>query len=57
MFKKIKFYKNMLVEILETLCSICMYLENDARYTHNQIGRYMRSHTMELKKFSEELRK
>jgi hypothetical protein len=56
MIKKIKFYRSLLVEIIETLCTICLYLERDGRYTHNETGVHMHSHFEELKKFSEELR-
>lgn len=56
MRKKIRFYKALLVEIIETLCSICLYLERDSRYTHNSNGEYMYGHFKELKRFSEKLR-
>lgn len=54
--KKIKFYKALLTEIIETLCSICLYLDSDGRYTHNPNSRYMRGHFEQLKKFSRVLR-
>ncbi len=57
MFKKIKFYKNILVEIIETLCSICLYLDSQGRREHNRNAEYMRDHFTRLKGFSEELRK
>lgn len=50
--KKVCFYKAMLVEILETLCSICLYLESDGRFTRNKYHENMRSHFTMLKKFS-----
>lgn len=56
MIKKIKFYKSLLIEIIETLCTICLYLERDGRHTHNEMCIHMHSHFEELKKFSEELR-
>ena len=56
MKKKIRFYKMLLIEIIETLCSICLYLESDSRYTHNRHGQLMRSHFAMLKDFSEKLR-
>lgn len=56
MRKKIKFYKAILIEIMETLCSICLYLEKDGRYSHNDEARYMRSHFNVLKNLSEVLR-
>lgn len=59
--KKLKkmalFYKKMLVEILETLCSICLYLETDGRYSHNPQWEHMRSHFNMLKVFSGDLRR
>lgn len=56
MRKKIKFYRAMIVEILETLCTICLYLECEGRRSHNQYTSHMRSHFDGLKGFSEELR-
>lgn len=55
--KKIIFYKSLLAEIIETLCTICLYLERDGHFSHNYTAEHMRSHFDELKKFSEELRK
>lgn len=60
MKKKIRFYKSLLIEIIETLCSICLYLEMDNIFTnhnHNKYGLFMRSHFNELKEFSTELRR
>lgn len=56
MFKKIKFYKRLLVEIIETLCTICLYLEIEGRRSHNNMAVHMRGHFDKLKEFSEELR-
>ncbi len=58
MRKKIRFYKALLVEIIETLCSICLYLEQEGRYPMrgNEASRYMRGHFVALKEFSEDLR-
>lgn len=57
MRKKIKFYKALLVEIIETLCTICLYLEQQGRYMHNnEASRYMRGHFVALKEFSKDLR-
>lgn len=55
MLKKIRFYKELLIEIVETLCSICLYLERDGRYC-NQESRHMRGHFTALKRFSEDMR-
>ena len=58
MIKKIKRYfelrKQILIEILETLCSICLYLESDNR--HNRYTPFMYDHFTNLKHFSKELR-
>lgn len=57
MIKKIRFYKQLLIEIVETLCSICLYLESDSRRgTHNPQGVHMRGHFDTLKVFSEIMR-
>ena len=52
----IKLYKLLLIEIIETLCTICLYLEHDGRYSHNPMTTHMRSHFESLKHFSEFLR-
>jgi hypothetical protein len=54
--KKILFYKALLVEIVETLCSICLYLESDRVGRYNPHSIHMRDHFYELKKASKELR-
>lgn len=56
MKKKIRFYKKMIIEILETLCSICLYLERNGRYTHNDAAIHMHGHFVALKNYSETLR-
>ena len=53
--KKIRFYKALIIEIIETLCSICLYLERDGRYSHNEMSRYMRGHFNCLKDFSRKM--
>ena len=58
--KKLKLlisYKKAVIEILETLCSICLFLGSEGRRTHNKYTPYMDSHFRVLKKYSEELRK
>jgi hypothetical protein len=57
MIKKIKLYKEIVIEIIETLCTICLYLERDGRYTHNEESKHMYSHFNTLKRLSEKLRK
>lgn len=56
MRKKLKFYKALLVEIIETLCTICLYLEQDGRRSGNELSRHMEGHFIVLKGFSEDLR-
>ena len=56
MIKKIRFYKSLLIEIVETLCTICLYLELEGRRNHNRMAEYMKSHFECLKEFSEEMR-
>ena len=56
--KKILFYKALLVEILETLCSICLYLDFDGRINRrNPKAEFMRGHFEQLKQASARLRK
>lgn len=61
MFKKIKNYftfkKRMNIEILETLATICLYLEFDSRTNRNANGVFMRGHFNELKALSSELKR
>ena len=61
MFEKIKNYftfkKRMNIEILETLATICLYLESDSRTNRNVNGVFMRWHFNELKALSFELKK
>lgn len=47
--KKIIFYKELLVEILETLCSICLYIESEGRRYGNPHVLPMKSHFNRLK--------
>lgn len=54
--KKIRFYKNLLVELIETLCTICLYLDFDGHVSRNRYSEYMIPHFKELKKYSAELR-
>jgi len=56
MTKKIRFYKSLLIEIIETLCTICLYLEIEGRRNHNRMAEHMRGHFKVLKEFSEEMR-
>ena len=53
---KVRFYKSLLFEVIETLCSICLYLESEGRYRHNPNCMHMHSHFYALKCYSEVLR-
>lgn len=58
--RKIRFYKALLVEILETLCTICLYLNFEGPingHRRNPKAEYMRSHFEQLKQASAVLRK
>lgn len=57
MMKKIRFYKRLLIELIETLITICMVLSRDVRGVYG--GRYrnvLEGHINELGKYSHELR-
>ncbi len=60
MFKKfrnyIKLQRSIQQEILETLCTICLYLERDGHFDRNPYSKYMGSHCAQLKRLSTELR-
>lgn len=56
MIKKIKFYKSLLIELIETLCTICLVLDRECRRQHIHEGEYLRSHFSTLKNFSYDLR-
>lgn len=60
MFKKIKEWfslqRRIQIEILETLCTICLYLNAEGHYRGNPYAEYMSGHFRALKDFSEELR-
>ncbi len=55
MIKKFRFYKMMLREILETLCTICLYLENEGHFSRNRHGQTMRLHFDSLKWYSDSI--
>lgn len=56
MRKKIKFYKSLLVELIETLCTICLVLHRFATRNHIPQGEILYDHFNEMKKYSLELR-
>ena len=60
MFKKIKNWfslqRRIQIEILETLCTICLWLERDGHYDRNPYSKYMGGHFQYLKDLSKELR-
>ena len=55
--RKLKLYKSIFIEILETLCTICLYLEIDSRRNHYPYCEHFHSHFEVLKEFSNKLRK
>jgi hypothetical protein len=54
--RKIKFYKSLLTEVLETLATICLYLASEASYNHNRQQKPLYSHYAKLKDYSKILR-
>lgn len=57
MRKKIRLYKDLLIELIETMCTICLYMEEDAqRFRFNRYQPYFHGHFNRLKEFSEKLR-
>lgn len=60
MFKRIKNYfslqRRIQIEILETLCTICLWLERDGHYDRNPYSQHMSGHFQYLKDLSKELR-
>lgn len=56
--RKILFYKALLVEIVETLCTICLYLDFEGTLYHHKNPKaiYMRGHFEQLKQASSVLR-
>lgn len=55
-FEKRKMQKQIQHELLETMANMCLYLDYEARRTHNPYGKYMRSHFEGLKHYSEKTR-
>ena len=58
MFKKMKFYKNLLIEMIETMCTLCLFMVTESRkYGCNSMyTSAFQSHFDELSKFSTKLR-
>lgn len=56
--RKILFYKALLVEIVETLCTICLYLDFEGTLYHHKNPKaiYMKGHFEQLKQASSVLR-
>lgn len=57
MIKKIKFYRGLLIELIETMCTISIVMYKIAQRNHIPEGEYMYSHIRELKGYSEILRR
>ena len=54
---KIRFWLRMIHEMLETMVTICLYLEEEShRLGKTRYSPHLRSHANELKGFSERLR-
>lgn len=60
MFKRMKEYfslqRRIHIEILEALCTICLWLEHDGHCDRNPYSKYMNDHFVALKDLSKELR-
>lgn len=58
MFKKVRFYKLLLIEIIETLCTLCLYLEEQSRRNRfpSSCSLTFVQHFERLKECSEKLR-
>lgn len=60
MFRRIRDYfalqRNIQIETLETLCTICLWLEHNGRYDRNPYSKYMNDHFATLKALSKALR-
>ena len=54
--KKVLFYKGLLAEILETLCSICLWLNADRMGRYNPHSIHMHGHFNNLKQAADILR-
>ena len=54
--KKIKFYKWLLIELIETLITICMVLSRDNRWYDGKYRNILEDHITELRKYSYQLR-
>ena len=56
--RKIYFYKHVIIEILETLCTICLYLEEQGMRSRPQskVAHHFTSHFTVLKQYSRDLR-
>lgn len=55
-FRKKKLQRQAMAEIIETLVTICMYLEVEGQYHHNYMANRMGTHTRALKVLSYILR-
>lgn len=54
--KKIRFYKRLLIELIETLITICMVLSRDNRGYGGKYRNILEDHITELGKYSNQLR-
>ena len=60
MFKKIKrcleLQRLICLEVLETLATICLYLDYDGHHLRNPYSKHMKDHFVELKTYSEQIK-
>lgn len=55
--RKILFYKHVIIEVLETLCTICLFLEEQAycSRSRNQYAIHLRSHFDTLSAYARDM--
>ena len=57
MIRKIRFYKRLLIEVLETLVSLCLFFERLSKIRcYREFDFILKDHAIMLKKFSNELK-
>lgn len=55
--KTLRTYKKLIVEIVESLCTLMLYLDEQGYRNNSKYSRYFKCHFFELKTLSNELRK
>lgn len=56
MIKRLKYYKKCFIEVIELLCTVCLYLEEQAYRNHSKYSHYFKSHFVILKTYSNKIR-